>query len=226
MSWEAATLATELAGLLWEMGKTVSGSAGVSFGGAPYKILTSLTTIEIFEEQGKPQWTEFVQDRIVEFRKEQSPPHFTYYTQGEAYIDELIVARKSESFDYQDSKKVYCRRRDIRFNKGDQVEMTLRAHSVDGFPGSDEWFELEVEERVEELRFVIIFPDNNPPRGEVVLHYRPPKARHDAWVIPKFEKYGTRYTTRNRRAFYWETRKPRVGSAYKIKWTWLKKLKN
>lgn len=203
----------EAAGLGWELGKTLLGPAADAFSRAPYKILESFTTLDL-EPNGD---ADYVQDRVVRFTKNHEVPKFLYGgPDGEHFIDELIVDGTPESHTYVD-EEVNPQRR-TEYPKGRRASVTLRAHSTAAYPTDDEWYETRVTDRIDEIRVVIVFPQARPPRGDVRLRHRRSEAH--PWTDTRFERFGTRYTTHGRRAFYWETRRPKVGSAYRVNWKW------
>jgi hypothetical protein len=198
--------------LAWDAGKTLFGPVADAVSRAPYKILESFTTLEL-EQNGDAG---FVQDRVVRFIRNHEVPCFLYSGDGNHFIDELIVDGTAEPFSYVD-REVRPKKK-IEYPKGTQASVTLRAHSTGSYPGDDEWYETHVIDRIAEIRLVIVFPETRPPKGNISLGHRRSEGR--PWTATRSDRSGTRYTTRGRRAFYWEARYPKVGSAYRVTWKW------
>lgn len=204
----------EAAGLALELGKTLFGPLADIASRVPFRILESFTTLEL-EKNGD---ADYVQDRVVRFSKNHEVPSFKYGGRdGKHFVDELIIDGTPQVHTYAKDETIYPESR-IEYPKGRRVSATLRAHSVGAYPATDEWYETQINQRIDEIRFVIVFPADRLPHGDVRLLYR--RTENANWTDTRLENFGTRYTTKGRRAFYWETLRPRSGSAYKVTWRW------
>ncbi len=130
-------------GLAYEFGKLIRNTSQGWVKKSPYRIVSPLTTIEFSWMQEK-QTSYYVRDRTIYFRLDQTPlPPFMYGTEGTDTIDKLIVDSTSLKFREKSEKpaRLWTHIKpddEIVFSKGSFVRSVLLAHSIDGYPNSDE----------------------------------------------------------------------------------------
>ncbi|HEV2386073.1 MAG TPA: hypothetical protein VGS20_02350 [Candidatus Acidoferrales bacterium] len=218
---ETLSLGYKFGRLVWDIWKGLSNSAKALWKRAPYRFVSSLTTLE-FVYEGGTQIAYYVQDRTVLFRKPDTAlPPFLFETSGKDSVEKLIV--EGDERDY--SKEQWERNHYVEpvdrlvYEKGQSVRAVLLARSVNGFCNSREDFSVDVRYWMDAMTFVIVFPPQKMPRN-LVLVYQERDDQPDVWRDSRWEKYDVRHTTRERLAFYWEEKNPALGRRYKILWDW------
>jgi hypothetical protein len=216
---ESVGLGYKIANLGWEMFKATRTSTGVTWNNKTgYRFVSSLTTLE-FSYNGSKQTSHYVQDRTIEFTKnEKRLPPFRHQTSGNDFVDGLIVDDASVPW-IKSADNLIRRRDDVEYAKGDTARAILLAHSEDGFPKDEEDFQFGVNFWIESAVLAIIFPDNKKP-DDLFMVFQNANTNPGDWRAAKGERYEVRCTTRGRLAFTWETENLKRGTLYKIVWKW------
>jgi hypothetical protein len=205
-----------------ESGKIIRNASRGWISKAPYRIVSSLTTIEFIWARDV-QTSYYVQDRTIYFRREAPLPPFLYGTEGTDTIDRLIVDSISLPFRQAPQKPARLGTlvrpdAEILYPPGSFVRSVLLAHSINGYPSTDESTESEVSEWVDKTSLVIIFPPEKEPRNVQVLSEVLGKP---GTLKPEKKKaYETRLTTQGRSAIVRECTNPPLGTRHKIAWSW------
>jgi hypothetical protein len=219
---ETVTLGYKIADLTWEMGKALRNSVQVKWSRAPYRIISSLTTME-FVQEGAKQTAYYVQDRTLAFLKADTRlPPFLYATDGKDFIDGLTVENANKAFTSRVSPEkltLIGPTDDIVYNKGDHARAILFAHSEDGFTNPREGIATAIRQPTDSSTVVVVFPPERKP-ASVELRYREQNDPLDSWRPARREKYEVRRTTRGRLAFYWEESNLPCGRTYSVDWDW------
>lgn len=215
---ESVSLGYKILSLGWEIGKAIRNAVGAQWmNQSGYRLVSSLTTLE-FTQNGDSQVADYVQDRLLEFkRRDRRLPPFVYGSEGVDVIDGLIVDGNPQQWIH--SERTVRPLQELLFNKGDQTRAVLLAHSTNGFPSRQESFVVNSGYWTDSITLVIIFPPSRKPEHMEML-YRGPKDDADTWRPAKSEKYEVRRTTSGRLAFAWDGRNLRSGNVYKIIWDW------
>ncbi len=217
---ESVSLAYKIANLSWEIGKAVRNTVGSQWSRSPYRLVSSLTTLEFFQN-GDVQIADYVQDRLLRFnRDDQRLPPFVYGTDPKKdTIDQLLVNGTPHDFLYDQDEGTIRSKTDLLFKKGDEARAVLLAHSENGFASKRESFTVNAGYWTDSITMAIVFPSNRKPEHLEML-YRGPRDDPGQWYPATGEKYEVRRTTQGRLAFAWEGKNLRQGNIYKIIWDW------
>jgi hypothetical protein len=221
---EYASLGYKLLELSWEIGKSVRNSSVGWWKNAPYRLISSLTTLEFAQDSSGIQLAHYVQDRSIIFMRPDSRlPAFQYGTEGQDIIEDLVVDGQSREFIIDKASSgigLFVRpRAELIYRKGDSVRAVLLANSKNGFPKKSENFEVSTRNLTDSATLVIVFEAGRKPSSTEML-YQGPRDQANYWRPTTREKHELRRTTRGRFAFTWEARSPRVGNRYLVKWEW------
>ena len=217
----------EVANLSWEAFKAARNFIQALGKHPGHKALSSLTTLE-FTLEGNKQIAHYVQDRTFVFtQNNQACPPFLHWTQGTHSIDEVNIDGIKKRYKVKEvpaGAKYILVDDDKVYSAGDRCRAVLIARSINGFNGEHEGFDIRMSEWYEALTFAIVFPPERIPKGPPELLYQSRKESEKGvaghWKPARRESHDFRRTTRERMMFVWETRHPRLGDSYSVRWTW------
>src|SRR5712691_8060172 len=115
---ESISLGYKIASFGLELGKAIRNASMASLKGAPYRLISTLTTLEFLEDG---MTSDFVQDRTLAIMRDNTPiPPFLYITSGNDVIDGLIIDDNSHTFrEYRDGDaRFVAPQADILYEKG------------------------------------------------------------------------------------------------------------
>lgn len=219
---EEISLAYKIGSLLWEVGSAIKTSGLVTFGNEDCRLISSLTTLEITNQQND-QIAHFVQDRTVKILKKSELPPFRYGTNGEDTIGRLLVDDvevDSTILERDNDVKVIGAAKRTSYEKNDILRSVLMGSSKNGFiQPKDEWFTTTVNFLTDSATLLVIFPVKTDPK-QVTFSYRKFRDKPGNWRSMPKSKGETRHFPGNRRAVALTIRNPSRGDEYKIGWDW------
>lgn len=221
MSLESVGLFYELSKLAWEAGKVVRNEAKALITDSPFRIVSSLTTLE-FVQGNSGQVAHYVLDRTVRFlRHDVSLPPFTYRTSGKDTVENLVVADAPQKWNaIEELGRIYYKpAEDMIYSRGDRTRAVFEVRSENGFPDDHEYYTLSTEFLTDAATLAVVFPASRKPKN-VKLSFQTRKDAKDKWRPASREISEVRRTTQQRVAFIWKSRNLRLGNKYKVEWDW------
>jgi hypothetical protein len=217
---ESFGVLAEIGGFLIEIFKAAR--AGVSFHSSRegFKIISTLTTLE-FRQEHFQQVAHFVQDRHLVFTKSGALPPFTYWSEGQNVIDELLVDNIPYPFRLLKNPGELPQitlENEMRYEKGHEARETLVAHSIGGYLNKIESYNFKIERWVGRSSLAIIIPDDKKP-SSFRLYYR---RKLDAQNVRRntAEKCELKKTTCGRWVLFWEFKNLKPDLTFTLEWEW------
>jgi hypothetical protein len=219
---ESVSLAAETVHWSYELYKLVRARASLPFSKDRFRTLSSLTTLEFSYEQGH-QIAHFVQDRQIVFTKKGTLPSFHYGTDGEDFIDGLLINDMVERFTKTGGTPGVPFRvapeNPLEYPKKYQTGMALLAHSINGFTKPTETHSMRIVRWVGKSSVAIIFPNDKKP-VKFGMFYRDDKDGPKVRKHPGYEACSLKKTTRDRWILLWEFNNVKTHRTYTLEWTW------
>jgi hypothetical protein len=177
-----------------------------------YEILDYDAVLELRDAKGKTavfkrrQKVRFLQNRITAYQYEA-------WGDGELFADlKCSPGVVADRYRHGLRHVVLISLRETK-NRGDMAEFNIERTIKNGFTGSTEWFQTELNFRTHRVRVAVIFPRRRPCKRAILMQ----RSRNRTEVLGDAN---LSLLPDGRQMLAWEKAKPPVNELFTLKWTW------